>query len=127
MTDVQVQACCSAPDACSCGTCECPSVLSSVLDNDTATSLAAGFAALADPVRLRLVSLLATTPDGGVCVCDLVGPLGKSQSTVSHHVKVLADAGLIVGERHGRMHSYRIVPERLEALRNALSKEHTHA
>ena len=127
MTDAHGQACCSVPGTCSCGTCECPSVLSSVLDNETAASLAAGFAALADPVRLRLVSLLAAASNGGACVCDLVGPLGKSQSTVSHHVKVLADAGLITGERHGRMHSYRIVPERLEALRNALSKEHTHA
>jgi ArsR family transcriptional regulator len=81
---------------------------------------------LADPVRLRLVSLLATAPTGAACGCDLIAPLGKSQSTVSHHLKVLADAGLVTGAKQGRLISYRLVDERVAALKNALAKEHTH-
>ncbi len=76
------------------------------------------FAALADPVRLRVFNLIATR--GEVCSCDLVGPVGKSQPTVSHHTKVLADAGLVVGDKRGRWVWWSVVPERLEALRMSL-------
>jgi ArsR family transcriptional regulator, arsenate/arsenite/antimonite-responsive transcriptional repressor len=84
-----------------------------------ATELARVFAALADPVRLRLLSLVAA--GGEVCSCDLEVPLGKSQPTISHHTKALADAGLLVGEKRGRWMMWQVVPERLAALRAALS------
>jgi ArsR family transcriptional regulator, arsenate/arsenite/antimonite-responsive transcriptional repressor len=80
--------------------------------------LARQFAALADPVRLRLLSLLANS--NAVCACDLVEPVGKSQPTVSHHLKVLAEAGLVTSERSGRNVWYAVVPAALEALREVL-------
>lgn len=83
-----------------------------------AERLAGAFAALADPVRLRLLALVAAA--GEMCSCDLVEPLGKSQPTVSHHTKVLAEAGLIVGERRGRWVWWSVVPEQLEMLRSAI-------
>jgi ArsR family transcriptional regulator len=83
---------------------------------------AAAFAALGEPARLRLLSLIATAPAGEVCVCDLVEPIGKSQPTVSHHLKVLADAGLVTSERRGRWAWYRAVPEQLERLRAVLQQ-----
>jgi ArsR family transcriptional regulator len=84
-----------------------------------AVELAQVFAALADPVRLRLLSLVAEA--GEVCSCDLEAPLGKSQPTVSHHTKALADAGLIVGEKRGRWMWWRIAPEQIANLRAVLS------
>ena len=99
----------------------CPTVLGDPLDRAEAADLARSFAALADPVRLRALNLLAAAPTGEICNCELVEPLGKSQPTVSHHLKVLADAGLVAGERRGRWVWYRVVPDRLEALRSALS------
>jgi ArsR family transcriptional regulator len=98
----------------------CPSVLVDALDEGEALELARGFAALADPVRLRLLSMLASAPSGETCVCDLVEPVGKSQPTVSHHLKVLADAGLVTGEKRGRWVWYAVAPERLETLRATL-------
>jgi len=98
----------------------CPAVLSSPLSEERAGALARDFAVLADPVRLRLLSLLASAPAGEVCVCELVEPLDRSQPTVSHHLKILVDAGLIVGEKRGRWVWYRPVPDRLGHLRRAL-------
>jgi ArsR family transcriptional regulator len=98
----------------------CPPLLAAPLSEDDAEQLAAGFKALADPVRLRLLSLIADAPDGTACSCDLEGPVGKSQSTVSHHLSILADAGLITKEKAGRWVNCTIVPERLAALREAL-------
>ena len=72
------------------------------------------FAALADPVRLRLLSLVAQA--GEICSCDLQDPLGKAQPTISHHTKVLAEAGLLTGEKRGRWMWWRVVPERLAAV-----------
>jgi DNA-binding transcriptional ArsR family regulator len=69
---------------------------------------------------LRLLSLRAGRPE--VCACALVEPLGKSQQTVSHHLKVLTEAGLITGEKRGRWIWYRVVPERLDSLRHALDQ-----
>src|SRR4051794_277423 len=97
----------------------CAPLLAAPLRDDEATELARMFAALADPVRLRLLSLVAA--GGEVCSCDLEEPLGKSQPTISHHTKALADAGLITGEKRGRWMMWQIVPERLTALRAALS------
>jgi len=96
----------------------CGSVLTAPLSPAEAAVLARGFAALADPVRLRLLSMIAAT--GEVCSCDLLRPLGKSQPTVSHHTKALAEAGLIVGDKRGRWVYWRVVPERVDALRRAL-------
>src|SRR4051794_17939832 len=86
------------------------------LDEASAVTLAAGFAALADPVRLRLLSLLASSESGEVCVCDMTAPVGKSQPTVSHHLKVLTEAGLVAGDKRGRWVWYRLVPGRLAEL-----------
>ncbi len=96
----------------------CPSVVGALLKEDDAAELAQLLGALADPVRLRLLSLVAARAE--ICSCDLEAPLGKSQPTVSHHTKVLANAGLLVGEKRGRWVWWRVDPARLEAVRRAL-------
>lgn len=98
----------------------CPQLLTSPLAESEAEGLASAFKALADPVRLRLLSLIANAPGGTACSCDMEGPVGKTQSTVSHHLSVLADAGLITKEKVGRWVNCTIVPERVAALRGAL-------
>ena len=98
--------------------CCVPSVLSAPLSERDAVDLAAAFAALGDPVRLRCLSLIAAA--GQCCSCDLEGPLARSQPTVSHHTKALAEAGLIVGEKRGRWMWWQAVPERVAELRAAL-------
>ena len=97
----------------------CCSLGDATISPAMAVELARSFAALADPVRLRLFSMIATA--GTECSCNLVEPIGKSQPTVSHHTKVLADAGLIVGEKCGRWVNWSVVPERLNQLRVALT------
>jgi ArsR family transcriptional regulator, arsenate/arsenite/antimonite-responsive transcriptional repressor len=97
----------------------CAPVLAAPLSEPDAAELARGFAALADPVRLRLLSMIASQDE--VCSCDMLEPLGKSQPTVSHHTKTLAEAGLIVGEKRGRWVWWRVVPERVAALQQALA------
>ena len=97
----------------------CPPLLDSPLGEADSELLAAQFAALADPVRLRLLSLIAAS--GEACSCNLVEPLGKAQPTISHHTKTLSEAGLIVGEKRGRWMWWRVVPEQVEALRAALA------
>jgi ArsR family transcriptional regulator, arsenate/arsenite/antimonite-responsive transcriptional repressor len=99
----------------------CSRVLTTTLEAAHATELAKGFSALADPARLRVLSILAAAEGGEVCVCDLVEPLGKSQPTVSHHLKVLGDAGLVTGDRRGKWVWYSLIPERLSSLQRALS------
>src|SRR4051812_206629 len=96
----------------------CPSVLAEPLAEAEAIDLAHVFSALSDPVRLRLLSLVAQA--GEICSCDLQDPLGKAQPTVSHHTKVLAEAGLLSGEKRGRWVWWRIMPERMAAVRAAL-------
>jgi ArsR family transcriptional regulator, arsenate/arsenite/antimonite-responsive transcriptional repressor len=96
----------------------CASVVEAPLAEPEAEELARVFAALADPVRLRLLSIVATRDE--VCSCELEEPLGKSQPTVSHHTRVLAEAGLIAGERRGRWMWWSLVPGSLAALRRAL-------
>jgi ArsR family transcriptional regulator len=98
----------------------CPSVLAAPLDAAEAAELAAGFSALSDPVRLRVLSILAASPDGEVCVCDFVDPLGKSQPTISHHLKILSEAGLVQGDRRGKWVWYSLNRERLATLRSAI-------
>lgn len=96
----------------------CHPGLEAPLAESDAIELAATFAALADPVRLRILSLIAAA--GEVCGCDLEGPLNKAQPTISHHTKTLADAGLIVGDKRGRWVWWRVVPERFAAVQQAL-------
>ncbi len=99
----------------------CPSVLAVPVGEGDAAELARGFAALADPARLQILSILAAAPAGEVCVCDFVEPLGKSQPTVSHHLRVLSDAGLVEGQRRTKWVWYRLVPARLPALQAAIA------
>lgn len=96
----------------------CTPVTQAALSAEDASELAPVLAALSDPIRLRLFSLVAA--GGEVCSCHLEEPLGRSQPTVSHHTKVLAEAGLIVGERRGRWMWWQVVPERLATLRHVL-------
>jgi len=96
----------------------CGSVVESPLSQVEASSLAHVLAALADPIRLQLFSLVAA--QGEICSCDLEAPLGRSQPTISHHTKLLAEAGLIVGEKRGRWVWWRIEPDRLADVRRAL-------
>ena len=99
----------------------CPALSqSSPLTQAEAELLASAFRAIADPTRLRLLSLLASSPGGEACVCDLVEPLALSQPTISHHLKVLYEAGLLGREKRGLWVYYRLVPERLQMLRDAL-------
>lgn len=98
----------------------CAPILAPTLGERDARELALGFTALADPVRLRLLNILGSDPDGEVCICNLVEPIGKSQPTISHHMKLLAEAGLVRGERRGKWVWYSLDRGRLEALRAAL-------
>ncbi len=98
----------------------CAPIQAGVLTEGDAGTLAKAFGALGDPVRLRLLNLLATSADGAVCVCDLVEPAGKSQPTVSHHLRILREAGLVTVEKRGTNNWYAAVPSALEALRSAL-------
>lgn len=99
----------------------CAPVVASPLSEDAAEELAAAFKVLADPVRLRLFSLIAADPEGEVCACEVVDALGRSQPTISHHLKVLHEAGLLDREKRGTWVWYRAVPERLAVLRDALA------
>ncbi len=99
----------------------CTPLHDGAIDAERADAMAPVLAALADPVRLRIVSMLIAAPEGSSCGCDLEQPLGLSQPTVSHHLKVLREAGLIEGERQGRWVHYRVVPERLEEVAEALT------
>jgi ArsR family transcriptional regulator len=84
-----------------------------------ASDMAQIFGALSDPARLRMLSLIAA--EGEVCSCALEGPLGKSQPTISHHTRILLEAGLITGEKRGRWMWWRVVPERLNVVSRILS------
>lgn len=97
----------------------CSPVRTDSLDEQQASLLAESFAALADPIRLRLLSFITSAP-GEVCACDLVEPSGRSQPTVSHHMKILVDAGLVTREKRGLWVWYRPVTARLDALRAVL-------
>jgi ArsR family transcriptional regulator len=79
-----------------------------------AETLAGALKAIADPTRLRLISLVAAHEDQEACVCDLTEPVGLSQPTVSHHLKVLVDAGILTREQRGRWAYYQLVPDTLD-------------
>lgn len=99
----------------------CPPVLQGALSKAHAEELAALLKALADPARLRVLSFIAAQPGGEACVCHVIGPVGLSQPTVSHHLKLLHQAGLLEREKRGTWVYYRVVPERLESIRAALT------
>lgn len=94
----------------------CTPVVGRPLDADTAETLASVLKAVAEPTRLRLLSLVAAHADGEACICDLTDPVGLSQPTVSHHMRQLVDAGLLTREQRGRWAYYRLVPGALDAL-----------
>ena len=100
----------NAPAAC------CTPPASPGMSEPDAAALATTLKALADPARLRLLSLLATNEGCESCVCDLVEPLGLSQPTVSHHLKVLVDAGLVTRDKRGVWAYYALVPGALDTI-----------
>ena len=105
----------------------CAPLAAAPLSAEDAHDLASRLKALADPGRLRLLSLLLASEGQQACTCDLTEPLGLSQPTVSHHLKKLAETGLVVGERRGVWTYYRVVPGALAALANVLIPEDTPA
>ncbi|GAB4133864.1 MAG: metalloregulator ArsR/SmtB family transcription factor [Cyanobacteria bacterium J069] len=96
-------------------------MLAGALQPEEAAQLAALFRVLGEPARLQLLSLIAAQPQQEACVCELTEPLGLSQPTISHHLKVMYEAGLLQKERRGNWMYYRLVGDRLELLRTALS------
>lgn len=94
----------------------CSPVTSAVMSQADAETLATALKALADPARLRLISIVAASDAGEVCVCDFTGPIGLSQPTVSHHLRILVEAGVLTREQRGRWAYYRLVPDALGAL-----------
>jgi ArsR family transcriptional regulator len=98
----------------------CPPVLAAPLEEEEAERLSRALRVVADPARLRLISLISSRHGGEACVCDVTASLGLSQPTVSHHLKVLLEAGLLEREQRGRWAYYRIVPETLRVIRDAL-------
>ncbi|MBL7491526.1 MULTISPECIES: helix-turn-helix transcriptional regulator [unclassified Frankia] len=103
----------------------CSPVTGGVLDVDTAERLAHVFKALGDPTRVRLLSMIAAADGGEACICDLTEPVALSQPTVSHHMKILADAQLITREQRGKWAYYRIVEGTLSAVADAISPNPT--
>jgi ArsR family transcriptional regulator, arsenate/arsenite/antimonite-responsive transcriptional repressor len=93
-----------------------------VLAEEEAQATATLFRALADPGRVRIVNMLATSP-GAVCVCDFVAPLGLAQPTVSHHLKILREAGLVTREQRGRWAYYALDTDALRRLREVMDLE----
>ncbi len=100
----------------------CSPITGEVMSAENAASLARTLKALADPARLRLLSMVAAHEDAEACVCDLTEPLGLSQPTVSHHMKVLVDAGFLTRSKRGTWAYYRLVPDALEQVSSLLTK-----
>lgn len=101
----------------------CSPLTGGVLGAEEAQRLARMFRALGDPTRVRLLSLIAAQPEREACVCDLTGPVGLAQPTVSHHMKQLVDAGLVTREQRGRWAYYRLVDDTLRALGRSLEPQ----
>ena len=100
----------------------CAPIRRAPIDQADAQVLADAFKALGDPVRLQLLNLIATAENGEVCACDLVEPVGRSQPTVSHHLKVLREAGLVTADKRGTWVWYAVVPAQLDALQRVLGR-----
>ena len=101
----------------------CVPVTTSSLTKTDAETMANDFKVLADPTRLRLLSLIASVPEGEVCACDLNEPLGRSQATVSHHLSVLTKVGLITREQRGKWAWFQVAPQRAEFVRSILGDQ----
>ena len=99
----------------------CTPLISEPLSAGQAADLAHILKALADPTRLRLVSMVAAHQNGEACVCELTDPLGLTQPTISHHLKILVDSGIFTRTQRGKWAYYAIVPARLNALAAALT------
>jgi ArsR family transcriptional regulator, arsenate/arsenite/antimonite-responsive transcriptional repressor len=99
----------------------CVPLTGDVVSSADAEQLARRFKALGDPTRVRLLSLIAAHDGGEACICDLTDPVGLSQPTVSHHMKQLAEAGLVTREQRGKWAYYRIVDDALTALGAAIT------
>lgn len=98
----------------------CAPVTGGIVSDPTAETLARIFKALGDSSRVKLLSMVAAAPDGEACVCDMTEPVGLSQPTVSHHMRILVEAGLVTREQRGKWAYYRVVPEVLDSLASAL-------
>ena len=101
----------------------CPPITDEAISVDRAGDLATDFKVLSDPVRIRLLSLIASAPEGEACACDLNEPLGRSQATVSHHLSLLVKAGLITRQQRGKWAWFAIAPERARFVRWVLDGE----
>lgn len=99
----------------------CEPVLVAPIDQAEAEELATAFKLLSHPIRLRILSLIANAPGGEMCACDLPEVMGRSQPTVSHHLSLLTDAGLLAREQRGRWAWFRVERERVTVLRDALN------
>ncbi|WP_402463224.1 ArsR/SmtB family transcription factor [Isoptericola aurantiacus] len=93
------------------------------LDGVEAQQIARTFKALGDPTRVTLLSTVMAAPQGEACVCDLTAPVGLSQPTVSHHLKILVEAGLLTRTQRGRWAYYAAVPGALEALADTVRRQ----
>jgi len=102
----------------------CSPFTNTMLGVEAAERLAAVLKALAEPTRLRLVSLIASHEDAEACVCDLTAPVELSQPTVSHHLKILVEAGLLQRTQRGKWAFYRLVPATLDALASVFARTH---
>ena len=98
----------------------CAPLTREAIGQDTAEKLARSLKAIADPARLRLISMVAAHDDAEACVCDLTEPLGLSQPTVSHHLRILVDAGILTRSKRGTWAYYRLVPGALDSLAKLL-------
>jgi ArsR family transcriptional regulator len=98
----------------------CSPMTGGVVSDATAELLARVFKALSDPTRVKLISLIAAAPDGEACICDMTAPVGLTQPTVSHHMRLLVEAGLATRDQRGKWAYYRVVPEVLRSLAAAL-------
>ena len=98
----------------------CVPRITSALTAEEADRVARVFKALGDPTRVRLLSLIAAGTGGEACICDLTEPVGLSQGTVSHHMKLLADAGLVTREQRGKWASFALTSDAMDAAADAL-------
>jgi len=99
----------------------CSPLTGGILDSEAAERMAGTFKALADPARVKLLSLIAAAADGEACICDLTAPLGLTQPTVSHHMKLLVDAGIVTRDQRGKWAYYRVNHEALDRIAAAVS------
>jgi ArsR family transcriptional regulator len=98
----------------------CSPLTAGIVSDEAAETLARMFKALSDPTRVKLLSMIAAASDNGACACDMTEPVGLSQPTVSHHLKLLVDAGLVTREQRGKWAYYRVAPDVLGSLAAAL-------